>query len=45
MIANAVDRPQFTVETGSQLLSLVNGIINRRFTCFVFVNSRLRNTQ
>ncbi len=44
MIANAVDGPQFAVEPGSQLLSLVNGIINRRFTRFIFI-VRLRHAQ
>ena len=45
MVTHAVYRAKLALEAGRQLFSLMNSIINRRFTRFVFVFLRLRNAQ
>ena len=45
MVAHAVHRTQLAVEACGQLLRLMHGVVDRRFTRFIFVGVRLRNAQ
>ena len=45
LVAHAVHRTQLAVEACGQLLRLMHGVVDRRFTRFIFVGVRLRNAQ
>ncbi|CSI47100.1 Uncharacterised protein [Shigella sonnei] len=45
MVAHAIYRPQFTMKAVRQFLRLMNRVINRCLTRFVFIGIRLRHAQ